>query len=222
MIINPQKNVADLVLDHSECASVLQRHRIDYCCHGDVPLTDACRERKLDVSTLVGELERAIAEAKNQDGDLRALPNPALVEHIVSRYHAPLRKNLPFLQALAAKVARVHGDHNPRLKDLENVVAELADTLSAHIDDEEETLFPAVTRPGSDAAAVRALLSGMRDEHTAVATLLERVRAASEDFTVPDWGCNSYRTLFRELERLETEILRHVHLENHVLLPRFA
>ena len=30
------------------------------------------------------------------------------------------------------------------------------------------------------------------------------------------------RTLFAELEQLERDILTHVHLENHVLMPRFA
>lgn len=48
------------------------------------------------------------------------------------------------------------------------------------------------------------------------------MRDAAEDYLIPDWACTSYRTLFAELERLEGDVLRHVHLENHVLMPRFA
>jgi regulator of cell morphogenesis and NO signaling len=48
------------------------------------------------------------------------------------------------------------------------------------------------------------------------------MRTAAEDYSVPEWACDSYRTLFRELERLEADVHRHVHLENHVLLPRAA
>ena len=59
-------------------------------------------------------------------------------------------------------------------------------------------------------------------KQSAVAQLLERIRAASDDFTLPDWACNSYRTLFSELEQLEGDVFTHVHLENHVLRPRFA
>jgi regulator of cell morphogenesis and NO signaling len=55
-----------------------------------------------------------------------------------------------------------------------------------------------------------------------VAALLERVRSASDDFALPSWACNSYRTLFSELEQLERDLHTHVHLENHVLKPRFA
>lgn len=154
--------------------------------------------------------------------DPRALATPALVAHIVAHYHAPLRKSLPFLRALAAKVARVHGDHNPRLVELGEIVVELAEILEPHLDDEEQTLFPTLAADDPDRSRAAALLGSMRQEHAVVGELLGRMRSAAEGYTVPDWACNSYRTLFRELEGLEGDVLRHVHLENHVLLPRFA
>jgi regulator of cell morphogenesis and NO signaling len=60
-MLDPQTHVADLVLDHAECASVLARHRIDYCCKGARPLAEACRTLGLDVAAIVGELETAIS-----------------------------------------------------------------------------------------------------------------------------------------------------------------
>lgn len=62
----------------------------------------------------------------------------------------------------------------------------------------------------------------MTDDHHEVARLLEGIRVATGDYALPDWACNSYRTLFHELEAIEKDIFTHVHLENHVLLPRFA
>lgn len=222
-MIDPRQTVSDVVLDHSECAPIFQRHRIDYCCRGGVSLAEAARDRGVDVGSLVSELERAITERRgDREADPRALSNAALVAHIVARYHEPLRRALPFLVPLAAKVARVHGEHNPRLVALSAIVSELADALAPHIDDEEATLFPAVAAARPDLGVIRDALAGMRDEHLAVGALLERMRAESEDYAVPAWGCTSYRTLFRELGQLESEVLRHVHLENHVLLPRFA
>jgi regulator of cell morphogenesis and NO signaling len=61
----------------------------------------------------------------------------------------------------------------------------------------------------------------MLSEHLAVAALLDAIRTASENFTLPDWACNSYRTLFAELEQVERDTFAHVHIENHVLQPRF-
>lgn len=219
-MIDPNKSVASLVLDHSEFAAVLQRHKIDYCCHGDITLAEACRARRLDVEAVTRALEAALRD-DHDETDARTLATPALVEHIVSRYHAPLRKTLPFVRMLAAKVARVHGEHNPRLKHLDEVVAELAETLEQHLDDEEATLFPSLAKGGADGLAVP-LAEATRADHEGVGELLGWMRSAAEDYSVPDWACNSYRTLFRELERLEADIHRHVHLENHVLLPRVA
>lgn len=146
------------------------------------------------------------------------LSTPALIDHIVNTHHAYLRKTLPYLQPLATKVARVHGDHNPKLRALSEAVSELVDTLLPHLDDEEETLFPQLC----DNTAAPELLDAMVDEHREVAALLERIRAASDDFAIPTWACGSYRALFRELEAVEQDTFTHVHLENHVLAPRFA
>jgi regulator of cell morphogenesis and NO signaling len=55
-----------------------------------------------------------------------------------------------------------------------------------------------------------------------VGDLLARIRALTAGFTTPEWGCNTYRVLMAELDGLEADVLRHVHLENHVLAPRFV
>jgi len=219
-MIDPNQTIASIVLDHSECAAVLQRHRIDYCCRGEMSLAAACRERGLDMGEMIGKLEEAISGRRGDDHDTRRLSSSALIAHILLRYHAPLRDMLPFVRGLAAKVARVHGEHNPHLIELNEIVAELSDTLEAHIDDEEIRLFPTFVGGDPGRALVGDLRKSTRDEHAAVGALLHRMRAESDDYAVPDWACTSYRALFRELERLETDVLRHVHLENHVLLPR--
>src|SRR5690606_28733604 len=109
---------------------------------------------------------------------------------------------------------RVHGDKNPKLRELLAAVEELADSLGPHLDDEEANLFPALIASKAEAAG---LLESMHEEHLAVSALLDRIREASDGFTLPDWACNSYRTLFSELKDLEGDVFTHVHLENHVL-----
>lgn len=222
-MLNSQQTVASVVLDHSECAQIFQQHRIDFCCRGELSIEAAAKEKGVDVAALVGELSRAIDQRKGaRASDLRELSTPDLVAHIVSKHHDYLRRALPFAKGLAAKVSRVHGEHNPKLRDLRVAVDELVDSLTPHLDEEEKILFPTLTASQPDAKAATALLHSMHEEHLAVATLLERIRAAGDDFTLPDWACNSYRTLFSELEQLEGDVFTHVHLENHVLMPRFA
>lgn len=221
-MIRAEQTVAEIVLEHSVCAPVFQQHRIDYCCQGDRSLTEAAQARGIEVRTLVEELEQAIRERQGGGGaDPRELSSKALIDHIVATHHAYLRRALPFVETLSAKVARVHGDSNPKLVELKEVVSALREDLEPHLDMEEQRLFPSLLS-GEQPAIVRRELDTMHQEHLAVAGLLERMRDASEDFLLPEWACNSYRTLFGELEAMEGDILRHVHLENHVLMARYA
>lgn len=154
--------------------------------------------------------------------DLRALSSRELVDHVVATHHAYLHHNLPWIAQMATKVARVHGEHNVRLAQLDVVVGELAELLDAHLDDEEEELFPSLLAGRWSADRRRAELQRMRADHADVGQKLALIRTCADDFTVPEWGCSTYRTLFVELQRLESDTLRHVHLENHLLAPRFA
>lgn len=218
-MLDQNLTVASVVLDHSECAEVFQRHRIDFCCKGGLTLEEAARGRKVDLKQLVRELDQAIASRRGEPPvDLRALTTPQLVAHILLHHHDPLCRALPLVRTLAAKVSRVHGDHNPRLRELKSAVEELDATLAPHLEEEVRSVFPVLTGQTPDPSAVETMVK----EHQAVTDLLERVRAAADEYELPPWACTSYRTLFSELAALETEILTRLHLETHVLMPRFA
>jgi len=221
-MITSNQSVASVVLEHSECASVFQRHRIDFCCRGELSVEAACEKAGVPLPALLEELTSAAAQRDRSEPDPRKLSTPALVSHLAARHQQDVREALPFIGTLAAKVSRVHGEHNPRLRELHAAVTELTELLLPHLEEEDEQLFPLLLAEGADQAEARRRLEAMHAEHLRLGAALARVRAAAEDFALPDWACNSYRTLFSELEQLEAELLAQVHLENHVLRPRFA
>ena len=193
------QSVSSLALAHPECAPVLDGYRIDYCCRGRASLSDAATQRSLDPERVIADLERAIelrAASGVPERDPHALLTSDLVSHIITRYHLPLRTALPWLDRASAKVARVHGDRDERLVALGDAVATLVRTLGPHLDDEERTLFPMMVR-GEPCDELAAAVRHMEDEHEAVGALLA------------------------ELRTLETEVHRHVSIENHVLAERF-
>ncbi len=215
--------VAQIVTAHSSAARVFQKHGIDYCCRGNITVPVACRDRHLDPEALFAELEATLpADGLQRDGDPRELQTPALVARIVDRHHGYLRRALPDLAPIAAKVASVHGGKDARLLEVDTVFRELAAALLPHLDEEETVLFPALMTPRSDQGIVRRELERMLEDHLAVGDMLARLRALSDGYSIPEWGCTTYRVLMTELEALEADILRHVHLENHVLAPRFS
>ncbi len=218
-MLDPNTPVATLVLDHSECAPVLARHRIDYCCKGERPLAEACDALGLDTKSVIGELETAISRRETPPVDPRKLTTRELIAKAIAPHHQYLHRTMPFLRSLAAKVARVHGEREPSLREVARVVDALVATLDAHLADEERVLFPALIEGRTEDA--RPLLADMRREHEQVGVMLAELRLAAADYQPPPWACNSYRTLMAELAVLESDTLEHVHLENHALLPRF-
>lgn len=220
-MLEAHTRVADLVLDHPECAPILQRHRIDFCCRGHMPLSDAASERSVELSPLLTELESAIASRGGRHDNPASLSTPALVAHLIGTHHAYLRDALPFLRGLADKVARVHGGSDANLIALRDRVHRLHDALLVHLDQEEQTLFPLLLMR-QDATAIGRELAAMETDHLEVGALLADIRTLARDFAPPEWACMSFRTLFAELHHLERDVLTHVHLENHALMPRFA
>lgn len=220
-MLDTQSRVADLVLEHPECAPVLQRHKIDFCCRGHLPLGEAAAEKKVTLEGLLGELEHAIATREGRATGPSQLSTPALIAHLIGTHHAYLRETLPFILGLADKVARVHGAHDGNLVELATHVRRIHDTLIPHLDHEEQVLFPHLLL-GDDPRTIGLELDTMTSEHLEVGQLLETIRTTTRDFALPEWACMSFRTLFAELHHLETDVLTHVHLENHALLPRFT
>jgi regulator of cell morphogenesis and NO signaling len=221
--LDRNSTVAQIVTEHSAAARVFQRHGIDYCCHGNVSVPEACRDRRLDPDALYAELEAELPEAgQRAEQDPRELPTAALIARIIDRHHGYLRRALPYVEPIAAKVASVHGGKDPRLVEVHRVFGALAAALLPHLEEEETVLFPALMLPRPDASLVQREVERMHEDHLAVGDLLARLRTLSDDYGTPPWACNTYRVLMAELEALEADVLRHVHMENHILVPRFA
>jgi regulator of cell morphogenesis and NO signaling len=135
-----------------------------------------------------------------------------------------LREELPRLETMATRVARVHGPKSPAVLDrIESVVHELSADLIAHMRKEEAVLFPAIraleegrgtTCPVAQAARV------METEHDRAGELLADLRKTTKSYTPPDWACATARALYQGLAELESEMHVHVHLENNILFPR--
>jgi regulator of cell morphogenesis and NO signaling len=154
--------------------------------------------------------------------ELRPLPDAAVVAHLVEHHHAYARRALPYIVALLAKVAGFHGKRNAKLSALYDAGVELAETLEARLDAEERELFPALLATAAGREAVARELDELCRHHRRVRLLLARTRWLADDFSPPEWAGRSYRVLLEELEALEEDVLEHVHLESHVLLPRLS
>jgi regulator of cell morphogenesis and NO signaling len=213
--------LGDLVIAQPSAARVLERFGLDYCCHGDLTLGEACTEAGLDPAVVLADIDGT----DHATATWADLDPPALADHIVATHHAYLHEELPLLDALAEKVLAVHGKRHPELEDVRRLVAEIRADLEPHLMKEERVLFPAIHALaagqrdfpfGSVANPIRM----MRFEHDRAGELLAALRAATADYVAPSDACAaSYRSLYERLQALELDTHLHIHKENHVLFP---
>jgi regulator of cell morphogenesis and NO signaling len=215
------RTLGDLVAGGTAAARVFEGFGLDYCCHGDRTLAEACEQAGIDPS---------IVEAKLADVDLvgdaswTALEPPALADHIVATHHVYLKEELPLLDALAEKVLSVHGHRHPELHEVRRLVGALRADLEPHLLKEERVLFPAIHaiaggRRDFPFGSVENPIRMMHVEHERAGELLVELRQATGEYTAPDDGCASYRSLYERLAVLELDTHLHIHKENHTLFP---
>ncbi len=230
MDITHDSRVADLATDAPATIKVFQQHGIDFCCGGKLPLADACAGQGLDVDAIITELQAATTNGKaQQDWDLA--PMADLVAYVQTRFHEPLRAELPRLTEMLAKVVSRHGEHYPEtLLPLQRIFDGFRREMLDHMMKEDMVLFPAIVsleRGGSDQtgagwAWIAQPIEMMEAEHEDAGRALAEMRRLTAGYAPPTGACPTFRGLYYGLSELERETHVHVHLENNILFPRAA
>lgn len=228
--ITPSATVGRIVAEAPQLSRVFEELDIDYCCGGKRPLEEVCRERQIDIEQLVARLQQAGAASTAVAGESwLAAPLWELCEHIERTHHDYLRRELPRLEAIIAKVVSAHGASHPELAQVQAAFGELRAELEPHMMKEECILFPSIRyleahgKPirfpfGSLANPIRVMVS----EHDHAGDALARIRQLAADYVPPTGACNTYRVMLEGLATLERDMHQHVHKENNILFPRAA
>jgi regulator of cell morphogenesis and NO signaling len=212
--------IAELVVEVPARARVFERLGLDYCCGGKRTLADACRERGLDPAAVAAELDSIALGPDASDWTRRTVAE--LVDHIVDRHHAYLRRELPRLSELVARSERAHGADHPELAEIRATFERLRSELEHHLADEESSLFPACRQSADRATFVATpeLLEHLEHEHAAAGTMLERLSQLTDGYDTSRAACNTHRAAIDGLRELELDMHEHVHEENNILFPR--
>ena len=232
-----RRTVGEVVAEDYRLGAVFKRFGIDFCCGGGLPIEEACERQGVSYPELESALESAQpARAEGQMPDTRGWPPAFLADYIVNVHHRYCRETLPVLEQFTQKVARVHGPGRPALVALHRTLMDLSHEMEAHMTAEEEEVFPAIRAPEEDSPGSAAapgsaarpdpptapgpdLLARMEDEHETAGGLMAEIRRLSDDFTPPEGACATWRAAYAKLEEFESDLHRHVHLENNVLFP---
>lgn len=218
-----QETIGGLVAERPGWARVFEEFGIDYCCGGRRTLQEACERRGVNPDILIRRLAAAEAGQAAAEPDWTTAPLASLCDHIVKAHHDYLRRELPRVGRLVAKIAGVHGERHLELFQVLALYEPFARDMDHHMAKEEQVLFPLIKRlaagepvPMNPLAPIRA----MEAEHDQAGEAMAEMRRLTDGFRPPEGACGSYRAALAGLHEMEEDLHRHVHKENSILFPR--
>jgi regulator of cell morphogenesis and NO signaling len=211
------KTIGELALEFPRAIAVMERWEIDYCCHHNRSVAEAC----LAAGVPAAELLREIGDPRSQLSDgWDQKPLADLQQYIVDTHHAYTRQSLETISLLADKVLVRHGSVHTEIVEVHRLVFELATELLMHMKREEQIVFPQIRAMEKGAEPVSTSgVQSMMVEHEGAGEILATLRQITAGYALPGDACLSYRALYERLTDLETDLREHFHLENEVLFP---
>lgn len=207
--------LSDLALSVPMVTEVFRKNRLDFCCGGKQTLKEACEKKSVNLDVIIEELKK-LESKKNETSEVRPLHE--LTAFIVERYHNDLRRRLPELMFLAQKVEKVHADHEACPHGLNQLLKNFYEEMLMHMMKEENVLFPLINSGRGNMAQMPVKV--MTSEHDSHGRELEKIHELTSSFNPPPHACTTWRSLYKGLEKLEEELMEHIHLENNILFPR--
>ena len=226
------QSIREIVKTHPSATKIFQRFDIDLCSQADNSLERACAELQLSVDQVLEKLSDAESEESGATApDPANLPLSRLIRHIVRVHHHNVRQELPRLTETAGKVAAKRGDRAPVLERIAELLETLHAEMLAHIQKEEQVLFPLIAQMDQDSIiahppghpcfrSVSFPISLMEQEHDSANHIMEELRNLTQGFEPPEWGCIAHIALFSGIREFESDLKQHIRLENEVLFPR--
>jgi len=224
------QTLSEIVKNNFKAAAVFEKYNLDFCCKGNKFLATACEEKSVNESEILSELER-IKAYQNSSINYEEWSLDFLIDYIVNTHHSYLRKMIPIISEHVNKVAAVHGQNHPELKEIARIFSVVYKDLKQHMMKEEEILFPHIKYLVKSKAngtrfespyfgTVQNPIRLMESEHQTAGDELFEIRRLSNSYKVPEDACNTFSVTFQELKEFEEDLHKHVHLENSILFPK--
>jgi len=226
------QSIREIVAAEPSAAAVFERFEIDLCSRADAELERVCAELQLSVDQVLEKL--ADAESRSNGAispNLDSYSPTRLIQHIVRTHHQTVRQELPRLAELSQRIAGKHGEKAPHFKAVAQLIEQLCCELFAHLQKEEQVLFPYIVRleeAAEDRSAVPSAcfrsvvqpVSMMVQEHDVAQGIVAKLRTVTNGFEPPEWACPRNAAFHASLAAFESDLQHHVHLENDLLFPR--
>lgn len=220
------QTIGEVVVELPGGAAIFKEFGIDFCCGGHRNLAEVVKEQNIDGAKLRKRLEEAYEERKDsyesQGNRFEAMSPAVLTTYIEDIHHAYTRRVLPQIAEYLTTVLRVHGKQHQELFEVYRLFGQLKADLEQHLLKEETMLFPELGELEGNQDEITKLTEMIIREHEAAGEVLVALRRITNNYSVPEDGCETYAITYRLFEEMETDLHQHIHLENNILLKLYA
>lgn len=228
---NSTQKIAEIAVVFPKAMEIFKVYGIDFCCGGNRPLAEAISEKNLNETEILNKLNEEFlksAEVKQEERDWREAKYSDIIDFVVNTHHVYTSNVLQEIATLTIKILRAHGEHHgEELTKVHKLFNSLKTELEGHLIKEEERVFPLIKEyeeNPSQETLKKALniIKELEAEHEGAGGILKELREITNDYNVPEDGCNTYRYTYSKLIELEGDLFKHIHIENNILFPRLA
>jgi len=230
MEIEYHTKVGAIVRLNFKTAQLFEEYGIDFCCGGDISLSEACNNSNIDIDKLIDDLEAQMKVSDSESRYIEQLGLGQLCDYIIDRHHGYVNDTVPFLLMKLQKLCDVHGSAHPELFNIKDHFETMAGNLALHMKKEELSLFPLVQKIEEyrkngggeliESGILQNTIAELDGEHQAEGERFAAIEKLSNNYTVPPDGCNTFEVTYQTLKEFEQDLNRHIHLENNVLFKK--
>jgi regulator of cell morphogenesis and NO signaling len=230
MTTTAEKTIGQMVAEDYRAAAIFKKYNIDFCCNGNRGIDEACTAKSIDANQLKLELNN-LQNTGTGDADYNSWPLDLLIDYIEKKHHRYVETAIGEIKPFLQKICAVHGEKHPDLYQVKDLFFEGAGELTQHMKKEELILFPFVRKMTnlhlSDTTTgmphfgtVQNPIKMMMQEHDTEGARFRTINELTNNYTVPEDGCATYRVTLQMLEAFENDLHKHIHLENNILFPK--
>lgn len=231
MKITTNTTLGEIVATNLSYANTFYKYNLDFCCGGSQTLADACNEVGLNMDEVVTALSNEPQADYATGLQFNAWRLDLLMDYILKFHHYYIRTEGPKTLELLLKVCSAHADKNPKLLEVKSLFTASIEDLFNHLEKEEAVLFPfieevlkskqtGIALPEFHCGSLENPIQVMEHEHAGEGERFRLISALTENYTAPDYACESYKLVLSRLKQFEQNLHIHIHTENNILFPK--
>jgi len=228
-----ERSIKELVSENYVFASTLHFFGISFYDYNDDSLEQVCKNKGLDLTIVINNLESVGEKAIPSTAFLNDLPVDLIIAYLRHYHHLFVKQRLPFIASLINGLNETEYSEqmSKNVRDLKFVFPLFVYDFIEHIYEEEDTLFNYVlelNKVNESNVNFQNLLKltnefSIKDfalDHDTHDDELHGIREFTNNYTwEADFGLH-LKVVFGELKRFEQDLRLHAQIENEIFFPK--